>query len=109
MSHYTPLPAGLTINKSPIDGLGVFATEDIPRGLIGVGWVEHESAIGALGEELFPDGYVRTPLGGFINHSKNPNCTKVVQESLGVVWVKSMCPLLPGDELTMEYTLYSVE
>jgi len=109
MSHYTPLPAGLTINKSTIDGLGVFTTEDIPKGLIGVGWVEHESAIGAIGEELFPDGYVRTPLGGFINHSKNPNCTKVVQESLGVIWVRAMCPLLSGDELTIEYTLYSVE
>ncbi len=108
MSHYRPLPAGLTIKESPIDGLGVFASERIPGGLIGVGWVEHESNIGVLGEELFPDGYVRTPLGGFINHSKNPNCTKVVQESLGVVWVRAMMPLLPGDELTIEYTLYNV-
>ena len=108
MSHYRPLPPGLTRGKSPIDGLGVFATERIPRGLIGVGSVEHESATVVQGEELFPDGYVRTPLGGFINHSKNPNCTKIVQESLGVVWIKSMMPLLPGDELTIEYTLYDV-
>ena len=108
MSHYSPLPPGLTIGKSPIDGLGVFATERIPRGLIGVGWVEHESATGVQGEELFHNGYVRTPLGGFINHSNSPNCTKIVQESLGVVWIKSMMPLLPGDELTIEYTLYDV-
>ena len=64
---YKPLPNGITIKESPIEGLGLFATEKIPANtLIGKIQVPNKQ------EE---DGYLRTPLGGFGNHSDDPNCT----------------------------------
>ena len=37
MSYYRPLPSSLTIKQSEINGLGLFATEDIPeKTLLGV-------------------------------------------------------------------------
>lgn len=97
--HYRPLPEGVTIDKSPIEGLGVFATKDIRAGVIGVGWVKHEH---------FPGGYVRTPLGGFINHSDQPNCEKIVHEEIGIMWLSAIRDIYSGEELTVKYTLYNV-
>ena len=65
--NYKPLPDSLTIKKSPIQGLGLFATKDIRESILGIGWVK---------QDFFPDGFLRTPLGGFINHSETPNCVK---------------------------------
>ena len=63
---YTPLPKSLTIKQSKINGLGLFAKENIEQGTnLGTSHVK-------LGEQI-----IRTPLGGFINHSNDPNCTKV--------------------------------
>ena len=31
---YKPLPNGITIKESPIEGLGLFATEDIPANTV---------------------------------------------------------------------------
>ena len=95
--HYRPLPEGVTIDKSPIEGLGVFATKDIRAGVIGVGWVKH-----------VPGGYVRTPLGGFINHSDQPNCEKIVHEEIGIMWLSAIRDIYSGEELTVKYTLYNV-
>jgi len=67
---YTPLPSCLTIQKSEIHGLGLFATEDIPEGTnLGIAHVLIPHA-----EEVFDQSYCRTPLGGFYNHSDSPNC-----------------------------------
>ena len=54
---YRPLPKQLTIKNSPIEGLGLFATEDIKsNSFIGVTHVR---------DEQFENKYIRTPLGGF--------------------------------------------
>ena len=97
--NYKPLPSGFTIKKSEINGLGLFATEDITKGILGIGWVKHEQ---------FPNGYVRTPLGGFINHSSRPNCTKIVHEDAGVIWLKAIKNIKSDEELTLKYSLYKV-
>ena len=61
---YRPLPDGLTIKNSPIEGLGLFATKDIKKNtFIGVTHVR---------DEQFENKYIRTPLGGFYNHSNDP-------------------------------------
>ena len=66
MANYKPLPFGLTIKSSSIQGLGVFTTILIKQGTnLGMSHLEFGSQI------------IRTPLGGFINHSDNPNCKKV--------------------------------
>ena len=63
---YKPLPNFLTIKKSNIQGLGLFSLSKIKKGeMIGITHIFNEG---------FDNNYIRTPLGGFINHSNNPNC-----------------------------------
>ena len=98
---YRPLPKELTIKESDIQGLGLFAVEKIRPGVIGIGWVKHD-------DHVFRNGYVRTPLGGFVNHSDDPNCEKQVHESVGLIWLKAIRNIEPGEELTITYTLYAI-
>ena len=71
---YKPLPRQLTIKKSPIEGLGLYATEDIKKNsYIGVTHIR---------DEQFENKYIRTPVGGFYNHSNEPNVRRVVSDSL---------------------------
>ena len=62
---YKPLPDSLTIKSSDISGLGLFATEGIGQG----------TNLGTTHIKI-KDEIIRTPLGGFINHSNTPNCAK---------------------------------
>jgi len=97
---YKPLPDGITIKKSPINGLGLFATEDISENtLLGI------IHIPIKGEK---HGYFRTPLGGFGNHSDDPNCSKLLMED-GSWWIIASKDIEPGEELTWKYTLYDIE
>ena len=55
---YKPLPESLTIKKSGIHELGLFADQDINQATnLGVTHIKIDDKI------------IRTPLGGFINHS----------------------------------------
>tara|TARA_B100000242_G_scaffold283893_1_gene246615 strand:- start:6 stop:419 length:414 start_codon:yes stop_codon:yes gene_type:complete len=69
---YRPLPDELTIKNSKIEGLGLFATVKIKK----------NSFIGLthIRDELFEGKYIRTPLGGFYNHSKSSNIMKMVSD-----------------------------
>jgi SET domain-containing protein len=71
---YKPLPKQLTIKKSPIDGLGLYALENIKKNsFIGVTHVR---------DEQFENKYIRTPIGGFYNHSNDPNVIRMVSDAL---------------------------
>ena len=71
---YKPLPKQLTIKKSPIEGLGLYATEDIKKNsFIGITHVR---------DEQFDNKYIRTPVGGFYNHSNEPNVIRMVSDAL---------------------------
>jgi hypothetical protein len=71
---YKPLPKTLTIKNSPIEGLGLFATEDIKKNsFLGVTHIR---------DEQFENKYIRTPLGGFYNHSNEPNVIRMVSDIL---------------------------
>ena len=71
---YKPLPKGLTIKNSPIEGLGLFTTEVIKKNsFIGVTHIR---------DEQFENKYIRTPLGGFYNHSNEPNVIRMVSDTL---------------------------
>ena len=83
---WRPLPDFLTIKDSKIEGLGVFTTRDLPKGF--------DLGISHIFDERFPDGYIRLPLGGFINHHEIPNC-KAMNRSFSrsrqmekIVWLK---------------------
>ena len=71
---YRPLPDGLTIKNSPIEGLGLFATKEIKKNsFIGITHIR---------DEQFENKYIRTPLGGFYNHSNNPTVIRMVSDVL---------------------------
>ena len=105
---YKPLPHCVTIKPSPIHGLGLFATEQIKKGYcLGIAHIRLDG---------FPQGYFRTPLGGFYNHSDKPNCklinTKSVQrepsEYFDIYELKTLHAIRnikTGEELTCRYTL----
>jgi SET domain-containing protein len=95
---YTPLMTGLTIRESAIHGLGLFATKPIAKGLL-LG-VSHRY------DERFQNNYVRTPLGGFINHNDDPNLVLVKENDLN--YVRTIREVKVGEELTLKYTLYNV-
>ena len=97
--NYRPLPEYLTIENSPIQGLGLFSKETINKGVM-------------IGKIHVPDPnqegeYIRTPLGGFGNHSEEPNCSKVLMED-GSWWIFSNRDIVEGEELTWSYTLYEI-
>ena len=71
---YKPLPKELTIKKSPIEGLGLYAIESIKKNTyIGVTHIR---------DEQFENKYIRTPVGGFYNHSNDPNVIRMVSDTL---------------------------
>ena len=106
---YKPLQKELTIKKSFIEGLGLFATDEIYEDIcLGVTHVH---------DIRFEDSLIRTPLGGFINHSDNPNCI-IKKEEEGSSYLEKGFPvrsylyslrtIQPGEELTVRYTTYKV-
>ena len=93
---YRPLPEYLTIKQSSIEGLGLFTTEKVPGNLrIGITHIK---------DDRFENGYSRTPLGGFFNHSENPNC-RVVHEG-EFIFLETINELDKNEEITASYTLY---
>ena len=120
---YRPLPKNLTIKDSKIDGLGLFSKTKIQKNsFIGITHVKHDD---------FQDMYIRTPLGGFYNHSKNPNVTKISSDTLPkydfgqnieikfkesledknnnklkYFYLVSLKYIEPGEEILAKYTFY---
>ena len=103
---YKPLPESLTIQHSGINGLGLFAKEGIGQG----------TNLGMTHIKL-NGNMVRTPLGGFINHSNTPNVVKVelLMTNEGEIkfnykkWnLVTLRDIKKGEELTVKYTFYNV-
>ena len=89
---YKPLPDNLELRPSEIHGYGVFALEDIPAGqMLGLSHIQSPELI-------------RTPLGGYINHSMNPNCIRILE---GNRWyLQSIADISDGEEITLMYKGY---
>jgi len=92
---YRPLPKSLTIKPSGIEGLGLFATQDIKAGIqLGITHI------------VISDEIVRLPLGGFINHKDNPNCVR--REVGNKSYLHTIKQINQGEELTLKYTIYNI-
>ena len=119
---YRPLPECLTVRESEIHGLGLFATKSIYSGT--------DLGIAHIVLKGFPQDHCRTPLGGFYNHSDEPNCqlisgTDIVHHDYMLYWpepkikeatsfflVKRLFAIKnieAGEEITCNYTLYELE
>ena len=98
--QYRPLPDSVTIKESGIHGLGLFATDRILQGT-NLGMIHYTSKEGNI---------MRTPLGGFGNHSETPNCKKLKDVTDGMVGVHIITTrdIAPGEEITWRYTLYKI-
>ena len=105
--EWRPLPDQITIKESKIEGLGIFATEDLPPNT--------DLGISHVYDQRFPDNYIRLPLGAFINHHEMPNCRAIVSEShetlgqikhIRIITDKS---ILSGEELTLNYIINKLE
>ena len=120
---YKPLPKKLTIRNSEIEGLGLFSEIKISKNsFIGVSHIKND---------LFPNNYIRTPLGGFYNHSNSPNLIKLGSDTLPefefgqildsnlilskyknsenkskYLFLVSLEDINPGQELVAKYTFY---
>lgn len=94
---YKPLPYYLTIKPSEIEGLGLFTTDDIDN--------NHILGITHVSDTRFEDCYVRTPLGGFFNHSETPNC-KIITDG-DYLMLQAIRDIKAGEEITAYYTLYN--
>jgi len=97
---YKPLPDGLTIKESKVQGLGLFATKDFDEDVVlGIVHIKNKN---------FPHGYIRTALGAFYNHSNDPNCKNLAGfwHQLPVKYIVTTRKIKAGEELTAKYTLY---
>ena len=102
-----PLPDSITIRESKIEGLGVFATKDLPS--------ETDLGISHVYDNRFPDNYIRLPLGAFINHHEMPNCKAIVSEShesignIKHIRIITDKDIPSGQELTLNYIINKLD
>mgnify|MGYP003628752475 CR=1 FL=1 len=108
---YKPLPDGLFIKESNIQGQGLFTNRDLHVGCdLGVSHIRiDESGVNSINKEENKNIFIRTPLGGFINHSNTPNCSKKKSkvkpgfDKWNIIVIENIAS---GDELTLKYTMY---
>jgi len=93
---YKPLPDGLYVSNSDIAGQGLFTNRKLEVG----------TELG-LSHKMIDDNLIRTPLGGFINHSEEPNCYINTDSDERTLY--SVRPIKSGEELTVYYRFESYD
>lgn len=92
--NYSPLPGNLELKESKIHGLGIHSTQEIhPGEILGMSHIK-------VGSQL-----IRTPLGGYLNHSDEPNC-RIMRWNRGENTeydLVTMDYIDVGEELTLDY------
>jgi len=98
LNQYSPLPSGIIVADSGIAGQGLFTTRRLVKGtLLGISHYRID------GE------YIRTPLGGFINHAETPNCERSqvrIRPGFDKWSITVIEDIDEGCELTLKYKLY---
>ena len=103
--HYRPLPSCIEVRRMESIGKGqhgLFALENIPAGShLGVTSLD----LNKEQRKLVQLECLRTPLGGFVNHSEKPNAVLVREPAfygpLLIMW--SVKPIKIGEEITAFY------
>lgn len=91
--NYRPLPKELIIGFSDIEGNGLFATDEIPK----------DTNLG-ISHKLIDNELIRLPLGGFINHSKEENCTLIQKDNN--FYLLTLKNIEVDEELVLDYNKY---
>ena len=91
---YKPLPDGLYVSNSDIAGQGLFTNRKLEVG----------TELG-LSHKMIDDNLLRTPLGGFINHSEEPNVQKY--QIGNDYFIKVIKDINVGEEITLKYNWYN--
>ena len=107
------------VRKSPIQGLGVFATGQIPAGVRLIEYTgerlspaeadarypdsddRHHTYLFAIDDDVVIDAAVGGNDARFINHSCDPNCDAVVEDTR--IWIETSRDIEPGEELAYDY------
>src|ERR1051325_3019194 len=115
-----PVNEWFELRRSPIQGIGAFALQDIPKGTRIIEYTgekisnaeadrryeedemgRHHTFLFILNQRQVVDGAVGGNESIFINHSCDPNCETEI--SRGKIWVHSMRAIPAGAELTYDY------
>lgn len=123
------MSARIEQRQSPIHGQGVFAAEDLAEGIEVVeytgGLISHDEAdrlyadttqtghtfLFTLNDDYVIDGNQGGNIARWINHSCDPNCQAVVEESESGdsrkdrVLIESLRPISAGEELSYDYRI----
>ena len=91
---YKPLQDGLYVSNSDIAGQGLFTNRKLEVG----------TELG-LSHKMIDDNLIRTPLGGFINHSEEPNVQKY--QIGNDYFIKVIKDINVGEEITLKYNWYN--
>ena len=106
---YRPLPKSLTIKPSEVDGIGVFAVEDIPKDTN----LGHTHTIIKDLPVRIADRIERVNFGGFYNHSDKPNVERKLMSTdeqykdclIERYYLFTTRDIKDGEELTATYKL----
>ena len=108
------------VRKSPIQGLGAFATKPIPSGTTIIEYAglrltpaemeerypddadeRHHTFLFAIDDTVVIDASVEGNEARYINHSCDPNCDAVIEE--GRIWIEAIRDIEAGEELAYDY------
>ena len=95
--YYKPLPDFLKLKQSNIEGCGIFAKKDINKNIdLGMSHIKVPII----------QGFIRTPIGGFLNHSDKFNCELCLEldwDDYKTYNVYTTNKIYKGEELTLNY------
>ncbi len=113
------------IRKSPLQGRGAFATRRIPAGTRLIEYTgqrltqsqadlrypdddigRHHTFLFSIDDDVVIDAAVRGNKARFINHSCDPNCDAMVDDSR--LWIETIRDVKRGEELAYDYA-YELE
>jgi hypothetical protein len=109
------------IRRSPIQGIGAFATRRIRRGARLIEYTgerisneeadrrypddesqaRHHTFLFAIDDDVVIDAAVDGNEARFINHSCAPNCDAVIEDAR--IWIEAIRDIAPGEELAYDY------
>lgn len=123
--HQTP-PLPFEIRRSPIQGLGGYATQPIAAGVRLIEYAgerltpeqaearypdsaveRHHTYLFAIDDAVVVDAAVNGNEARFLNHSCAPNCDAVIED--GRIWIETIHDIEPGEELVYDYAYVLAE